>query len=79
MRNATVYFFITALSYPAISQFKHVCAAVSLHRKLKAPNDNRAFMNVIHFGLNALFIYGYVWVLPAQRSVRLFRGIWRLL
>ncbi|GHU38670.1 MATE family efflux transporter [Spirochaetia bacterium] len=58
MRNALIYFFITAFSFPFIALFN---AAASLFRCMgnsKVSMINAFIMNIINIVFNAVFIYG---------------------
>ncbi len=57
MENATVYFLITGLSYPAIAQFNTCAALLRITGNSKLPMEVAAVMNAVNVAGNALLIY----------------------
>lgn len=56
-QSASIYFLITALSYPAIAQFNTCAALLRITGNSKLPMQVAAIMNALNIGGNALLIY----------------------
>ena len=57
MENASVYFLITGLSYPAIAQFNTCAALLRVTGNSRQPMEVAAVMNAVNIAGNALLIY----------------------
>lgn len=58
MRNARIYFYITAVSFPFIAVYSSSVALFRAMGDTKTAMINSLIMNVINIGINALLIYG---------------------
>lgn len=61
MKNALVYFIITAVSYPFLALFSAGAAFYRASGNSKFPTKVSIVSNVINVAGNALFIYGFKW------------------
>lgn len=58
MSNASIYFYVTAISFPFIAIYSSAAALFRSMRNTKIAMTNSLVMNVINILGNALFIYG---------------------
>ena len=61
MKNAEIYFFYSALSYPFIALYNSGAALFRAIGNSKISMINSAIMNVINICLNSVFIFGFGW------------------
>ncbi|MDE5697413.1 MAG: MATE family efflux transporter [Lachnospiraceae bacterium] len=61
MENASVYFMITAISYPFLALFSAGAAFYRASGNSKFPTKVSVVSNIINVAGNALFIYGFHW------------------
>ncbi len=61
MKNAEIYFFYSAMSYPFIALYNSGAALFRAVGNSKISMINSAIMNIINIVLNALFIFGCHW------------------
>lgn len=61
MKNALVYFIVTAVSYPFLALFSAGAAFYRASGNSKFPTKVSIVSNVINVAGNALFIYGFKW------------------
>lgn len=57
MKNAQIYFYVTAVSFPFISVYSSAVALFRAMGNTKTAMTNSLIMNLINIGINALFIY----------------------
>ena len=61
MKNAEIYFFYSAMSYPFIALYNSGAALFRAVGNSKISMINSAIMNIINIDLNAFFIFGCHW------------------